>query len=498
MALISISNLTFSYPSSFDEIFKNVNLQIDTDWKLGLIGRNGRGKTTLLKLLRQERLESKEFDFYDGKIISATKFSYFPFEVKNKNLPASDILSELSPQAREWEILREMNFLDMQAELLYQNFSTLSGGEQTKLLLIALFLKENNFLLIDEPTNHLDFNSRKIVSDYLKSKKGYILISHDRNFLDNSVDHILSINKKNIELQKGNFSSYLENKKLQDEFELKTNKKLQSEIKTLSASAKKIEGWSNAVEKTKFNSENDAGGDRGWIGHKSAKMMKRSKNVARRRSKAIEEKKDLLRNIETVEEINLNTQDFHKNILGHLKNVSIFYDDKLITQNFNLEIIKGERICLVGNNGSGKSSLLKLLTGENIKYTGEFETAKNLKVSYIPQKTNFLKGGLDNFIHEHDLNETKFKTLLVKLDFSNRQFEKPMEDYSDGQRKKVLIAKSLVEDANLYIWDEVLNYIDIFSRIQLENLILKENPTMIFVEHDISFREKISTVLKDI
>jgi lincosamide and streptogramin A transport system ATP-binding/permease protein len=126
----------------------------------------------------------------------------------------------------DWEIVKELSLLDMDCDTLYRQFYTLSRGEQTKALLAAMFLKENSFLLIDEPTNHLDAEARQKLSDYLKKKKGFILISHDRSFLDNCIDHILSINKTNIEIQKGNFSSWWRNKELQDGFELAENEKL--------------------------------------------------------------------------------------------------------------------------------------------------------------------------------------------------------------------------------------------------------------------------------
>lgn len=138
---------------------------------------------------------------------------------------------------------------------MYRPFDSLSNGEQTKVLLATLFIKENSFLLIDEPTNHLDMKARKLVSDYLKSKSGFILVSHDRSFLDNCVDHILSINKTNIEIQKGNFSSWWENKSRQDHFELAENEKLRKDIKRLSDSAKRTGNWSHEVEKTKTEQE---------------------------------------------------------------------------------------------------------------------------------------------------------------------------------------------------------------------------------------------------
>ncbi|NCU26328.1 ABC-F family ATP-binding cassette domain-containing protein, partial [Candidatus Nomurabacteria bacterium] len=215
MSQINISNLTFEYDGSYDRIFDNVSFTIDTNWRLGFIGRNGRGKTTFLKLL----MGSYE---YRGTITANVGFEYFPFDVRDSSPTATtlDIAYKICPYLEQWELERELDLMDFDTDKLFTPYKIMSPGEQTKLMLAVLFLKENRFLLIDEPTNHLDSFSRRIVSDYLKSKKGFILVSHDRNFVDNCVDHILSINRSNIELQQGNFSSWYENKTRQDTFEL--------------------------------------------------------------------------------------------------------------------------------------------------------------------------------------------------------------------------------------------------------------------------------------
>lgn len=167
MSLINISNLTFSYEGSFHNIFENVSFQIDTDWKLGFTGRNGRGKTTFLKLL-MGKYE------YSGTISSNVSFEYFPYDVPDADFFVIDVIHEISPNAQDWEIARELSLLNVSDDLLYRSYSTLSKGEQTKALLAALFLKENSFLLIDEPTNHLDTLGRKTLSDYLKRKHGFM------------------------------------------------------------------------------------------------------------------------------------------------------------------------------------------------------------------------------------------------------------------------------------------------------------------------------------
>ena len=202
MSQISVSSLTFCYEGSYDNIFENVSFAIDTDWKLGFVGRNGRGKTTFLKLLMGE------YD-YRGSIASSVEFDYFPFDVAEPDALAMDCVASVCPDAEEWEILREINRLNVDAGALYRPFNTLSHGERTKLMLAGMFLRRNSFLLIDEPTNHLDAEGRAQVAEYLNGKKGFILVSHDRAFMDNMVDRVAEIDRGQVTLYKGNSSAYL-------------------------------------------------------------------------------------------------------------------------------------------------------------------------------------------------------------------------------------------------------------------------------------------------
>lgn len=526
MSQIDINNLTFSYDTSYENIFDKVSFQIDTDWKLGFIGRNGRGKTTFLNLL----LGKYE---YSGNLSSTVSFDYFPFKVNDNGTNTLAVIKNIIAPFQFWEqkmdsllnqnseqalldysdiqqlytdhdgyiihelIQKEIGKLNVTADVLERPFHTLSNGERTKLLLAALFLKKNNFLLIDEPTNHLDMEGREKVAEYLKNKKGFILVSHDRDFLDAVIDHVLSINRNNIEVQRGNFSSWQRNKERQDAFELAENEKLKKDISHLKSAAKRTSEWADKVEQTKigFNpSEVEKNiARRAIVGEKSRKMMQRSKNIQRRQKSAIEEKSQLLKNLEQAETLKMNLLFPVKERLVEIKNLSIRYRDKIILEHINFTVNAGDRVALCGKNGCGKSSIIKLIIGENIQHTGDCRISSQIITSYLPQDTSFLNGNLKEFAETEQINESLLKAILRKLDITRIQFEKDLSEFSEGQKKKVLLAKSLSQAAHLYIWDEPLNFIDILSRIQLENLILEYCPTIIFVEHDSMFCRHIAT-----
>lgn len=361
--MITIQNLTFAYDGSYDDIFSDVTLQLDTDWRLGLVGRNGTGKTTFLNLLLGRYR-------YFGTIKSPVGFDYFPFDVPDMHQNTRQVVETIQPDYAPWELCRELAALEVPEETLNRPFDTLSKGEQTKILLAVLFLKGERFLLIDEPTNHLDAYGRELIGRYLKSKRGFILVSHDRKLLDQCVDHILSINRTTIEIQQGNFSSWWRNKEYQDQFELAEDEKLRKDIGRLSEAAKRTASWSDKVERTKtgFGAYDHTGNlaDKGFIGHKAAKMMQRAKNVETRKNKAVEEKQKLLKNLERSDTLEVRPI-LHKNdILVNGSNLRIFYGKKTVCDRVTFTVARGEQVALVGKNGSGKSSILKLIMGESI------------------------------------------------------------------------------------------------------------------------------------
>jgi len=482
MSQIRVNDLTFHYEGSYDNIFEHTSFSIDTSWKLGFVGRNGRGKTTFLKLLLGQ------YD-YEGTISASVAFDYFPFAVEDDTLTTEAVFTSISDAPR-WRLEKELNLLDVAPDALDRAFATLSPGEQTKVRRAALFARPGHFLLIDEPTNHLDMEAREVVSRYLNGKQGFILVSHDRAFLDGCVDHILSINRAGIEVQKGNFSSWEENRRRQDNFELAENERLTREMDDLRQAARRTAEWSDRVERSKIG---EHALDRGFIGAKSARMMKRAKTTERRQENAAKEKEQLLKNLERNDTLKITPLRHHADILVEALDLSIVYGERTVCGPLNFTLRQGERAALSGRNGSGKSSVVKLLMGEAIPHTGTLRTASGLVVSYMPQDTSFLTGTVLDYARVNGLDETLFLTILRKLDFPRVQFEKDMRDFSGGQKKKALLAKTLSERAHLYVWDEPLNFVDVLSRMQIRDLLLAANPTMLLVEHDKTFVSEIAT-----
>ena len=502
MSQIFVNKLTFAYDGSYDTIFENASFNLDTSWKLGLIGRNGKGKTTLLKLLMDEYE-------YTGTISTHTCFDLFPYPLDEGDLDktAAELAEKWKPWVELWQILIQMNLIKIEEECLFRPFGTLSHGERTRVMLGVLFAAENDFLLIDEPTNHLDQEARACVRDFLSMKNGFILVSHDRDLLDAVVDHVLVLNRKTIEMQTGNFSSWQENKERADAHATAENAKHMKEIKKLKNAADRSGRWADKNEGTKIGFDPKKEPDRNistrsYIGAKTKKMQARVKSYEKRIDREIEEKEGLLQDIERMTDLKLHPVSFHKDVLVRAKDLSLGYDEMLIS-NLSFELKQGDRLVLSGKNGCGKSTLIKSIikkagrvsedNGDDLRLEGELSVPSGLLVSYVNQDTSFLHGTIKGYCKDAGLDETLFFTALRQLGFERTQFIKDIEDFSEGQKKKVLVAASLITPAHLYIWDEPLNYMDVFSRMQVEELILKYRPTMLLVEHDVRFHEKVAT-----
>lgn len=485
---LSIRNLSFTYEGSYTPVFTNASVNLDTRWRLGLVGRNGRGKTTLLRLMLG-------LYPYQGAIDLPLPAAYFPYAVEDPSVLTLFVLQAAAPGVPDWRLVRELNQLRVTEDALYRPFETLSKGEQTKALLCAMFAREDVYPLIDEPTNHLDVHGREFVADYLRRKDGFLLVSHDRAFLNRCIDHVLSINRDAILVQQGDYDTWEEQLNRQNEYELARNEALKRDIRRLEESARRTAEWSDKVEKGKYHvSESEVASlDRGYVGARSAAMMKRSLSTQRRQQRAIEEKSGLLHNVERVGVLKLSTLKHPKSTLVSVSDGRVCYGGRTVCEGLRFEIRQGDRVALTGVNGAGKSSVLKTLCGLSNALEGDVRLASGLSISYVPQETDGLSGDMRNFIQSNGLDETLFKAILRNMDFGREQFEKDLGELSQGQKKKILLARSLCTPAHLYIWDEPLNYIDVLSRVQVEKLICGYGPTLLLVEHDKTFLNNVLT-----
>lgn len=327
MSMIQIRGLSFSYGAQ--TVFEDVDLTLDTDWKLGFTGRNGRGKTTFLKILAG-RLAAA------GKISASVGFEYFPYPAPYGT--AEELFGTLAPDAQLWQIKRELFALGLDENALYAPFASLSEGEKTKAMIAAMFLKENAFLLVDEPTNHLDERGRETLAAYLRKKSGFIVVSHDRAFLDGFCDHILSLNRTGIEVRKGDFSAYLADKTAREDNERAENKRLRSEISALEQSARRTKEWGERVEKSKNEKVAGLKPDKGHVGAMAAKMMKRAKSTERQKERAAAEKRSLLKDAEFVGNLKLSPLPYRAETVCALSHVRMRFGEREVLSDFSLSV----------------------------------------------------------------------------------------------------------------------------------------------------------------
>lgn len=467
MGTIQVKNVSFRYPAMVDNLFDSLNLKIDASWKLGLIGRNGRGKTTLLKLLLGKLT-------YQGEITSDLHFYYYPQLIVDKSLPTRLVIQKLTDLTEYdfWKIEVELEKLQVDPQVLDQQFSTLSPGEQTKVLLAVMFVDETGFQLLDEPTNHLDIEGRQVVADYLKRKKGFIVISHDKTFLNSVIDHVISINRQDVTVYKGNFDTWQSAMDQQNNLEIGQKKQLKTDIKRLHQVAVARENWAKQSDKQNPDST-------------GKKMMKKSKTIAKRVDQEIMEKQSLLKNIEIEAPLTLNYQPIlHKTTVLEVDNLTLKHAE-IKTPQVSFKIPVNQVVALVGANGMGKTTILKQLLGikQPFQQSGKIALTKGVKISYLPQE-NELQGTIKRLtVDKKVLPETIYSNLR-KLGFERNLFEQPVEDMSQGQRQKVVLAISLAQEANLYLWDEPLNYLDVITRQQIIEVINRQHPTMLLIDHD--------------
>jgi len=519
MPSVIFNSVSFHYKSPYREVFSNINLDIDSSWRCGLTARNGKGKSTLLKLIHREILPDKGvvkaslktffFNPASAEISSDDSAGNVALDFAGHYRAMERMMSELSMKEdmdslrrheevrEEFEricgyrirssIVREAAKLSLSEDVLNRPYSSLSGGEKTKLLIAAMAAYDGGYLLLDEPTNHLDMESREMLAEYLSEKRGFIVVSHDRYFLDMCTDHTIAMNRESIEIVKGGYSVWRGEHERIIKSEIAQNENLGREIKSLKRAAEERRKWADSKE-----DEVSSAGDRGYVSHMSAKLMKRALNIERRMNDSIKRKEALLKDFEKRREIKSENRDDVSAILS-VTNLSFGYDGRRIVENLTLSLNSGERVALIGKNGCGKTTLLKLLLGELKPESGSIRLSGRAKIAYAPQEPVMKSGKIEEILREAGADTVKFSQITGSMGIERNIFDFSMSDLSDGERKKVDIALTLMEPANLLIWDEPLNSLDVQSREMLERMILKHSPTILFVEHDRYFIDMCAT-----
>jgi lincosamide and streptogramin A transport system ATP-binding/permease protein len=528
MATISLDSLSFYYDAPYTPVFSDLTLSIDAAWRTGLVGRNGKGKTTLLRLLHGElqpcsgtlrvpcpvgvfppQMPDTDEEMRDGgckmrDARSVIKACVAPFEEWERELDALSAQTDSFDAKRHSELLetyehaggytidaaieKEAADIGLPARVLDQPFDTLSGGEQTRALITAMFLRSGEYPLIDEPTNHLDREGRAALGKYLSRKDGFLLVSHDRALLEQCVDHVLSLNRADVRLQPCRFSEWYAQMQRERAQEEQRKTELKKEVRSLRVAAQRRRQWSDNKEREKQGTY-----DKGFVGHRAAKQMKRALSIEARVTDKLHEKEQLLRNIDKERTLKLTEAERTPEQLLRLEHLSVELGGRAVLQDISFTVNAGERVAVTGPNGCGKTTLLRAIAGELPLAAGSVHLPRRVQVLRAYQQPLWQEGLLRDHIRAAGIDETLIRTVLGTLGVSGDVFDRPLETFSEGERKKVDLSRSFLEPGHLLLWDEPMNYIDLLSREQIEEVVLAHEPTMLFVEHDRWFVERVAT-----
>ena len=523
MGNIIFRRVGFHYDAPYAEVFKDLDLLIDTGWRAGLVGRNGRGKTTLLGMIAGELapstgsltvpVDTVRYPLRPNEsgetVFNVLKNAVAPFQTWESQM---DVLVEVGTESAmneygdiqsryaelggydiDTRIMAEMAGLRLAEHLLARPFGSLSGGEQTRALIAALFLQRDRYPLIDEPTDHLDLEGRAVVARYLAEKAGFLLVSHDRWLLDQCADHIVSINKADVRVAHGNYSVWQQQMNREEGFERRRKENLRREIKSLKRASRARREGARRRESAK-----GAHMDKGYVGHRARKQMKRAIAIERRIDRSIGQRRALLRNEEKARRLTLTAKESGNEAMITVNDLALAVAGRTLFEHVSFTLRGGARIAVTGPNGSGKTSLLQALMGTLEPKDGIIRRPAHLRFACAYQDPRWDRGFLREHLREEGIDETRFRQVLGLLGVEGEVFERDLSILSQGQRKKADLALSLMTETDFLLWDEPLNHLDIDSREQVERAVLEFEPTLVFVEHDQYFVERVATERVDI
>ncbi len=508
MIEISVSNLVKEFEVG-NKILDGLSFQVDTGERVGLLGANGAGKTTLLKIL------TGQLDWDEGEVVIAPGrrlglISQIP--VYPAGYTVEDVLDTAFTPLREME--REMaeltgrmgegassaelrrydqlstafesgggyemdidknkvcNGLTIPGAMREQQFDQLSGGEKTRVNLARLLLERTDVLLLDEPTNHLDLHATEWLEDYLDQFKGTVLtVSHDRYFLDRVVDRCIELAEGKAEFYTGNYSFYVEEKERRYEERLRQYEKEQAKIEQLQRAADQLRVWAYSGNDKIF---------------KRAQSME--KRIERMRTTDRPRKERRL-------DVKFGEKEFRGDELFTVKGLAKSFEGRTLFSDLNLEVGGGERIALIGDNGTGKTTLLKILLGEEQPDSGKVRFGPTVKVGYLPQHVRFdhpERSLVDTLIYDLDCTPQSARNRLGAFHFRGEDVFKPVSALSGGEQSRLRLCMLMDERINLLILDEPTNHLDLQSREWIESAVEEYEGNLLFVSHDRYFIDRFA------
>lgn len=506
---ISVSNLVKEFEVG-NKILDGLSFQVDTGQRVGLLGPNGCGKTTLLRIL------TGAIDYDEGEVVLAPGkrlglISQIP--VYPEGYTVEDVLStafsslhdmerelgelaarmgeEHSPELlsrydrlsaafesaggyeTQTRINKVCNGLSIPQAMREQLFDSLSGGEKTRVNLARLILEDTDILLLDEPTNHLDLRATEWLEEYLDKFKGTVLtVSHDRYFLDKVVDRIIEIQEGKGEFYAGNYSFYAVEKERRYEEKLKRYEKEQAKIQQLEKAAEQLRTWAySGMDKT----------------FKRAQSMEKRIERMRVTDRPKKERKM---------EVRFGEREFRGDEVLTIKNLKKSFGDRTLFSNVNLEVAGGERIALLGDNGTGKSTLIKILMGEEEPDSGKLRMGPTVKIGYLPQIIRFShpeRNLVDTMLYDLDCTAQTARNRLAAFKFRGEDVFKPVSTLSGGEQSRLRLCMLMDAKINLLILDEPTNHLDIQSREWIEEAVEEYEGNLLFVSHDRYFIERFAS-----
>ncbi|EST94812.1 ABC transporter ATP-binding protein [Staphylococcus epidermidis Scl25] len=510
MNILNASNISKSYVE--ETLFDNIKVTLNSGDTVGLVGRNGEGKTTLLRLLAGLEKPSEGIISWkknvrigylnqipdyenDTSVYQCLKSVFQELNAISEQLEtienkmAEDIESITTLMSRYGELqtyyeenggyeidakIRKVTYGLNIDHLLDTEWGNLSGGERTKVGLAQMLIKSTDLLLLDEPTNHLDIKSIEWLANYIENFDGAtVIVSHDRCFLDETVDQIIEIDQKMLHIYNGNYSNFVEEREKRLLVEFEAYKTQQKKIKKMKESIKQLRTWASQAKPPNAAM------------YRRAKSMEKALNRIERLEKPTLDSKKMNMKLEEGKRVS--------NRVIEMENVAKGYD-YLLFENVNMLVRRGEHVAIIGDNGTGKSTLLKIILGLTSVDAGAIKTANNLKIGYLSQH-EFESDNDDTLLNtirgKVNVTEGEARHILANFMFYGKDVFKKVKDLSGGEKIRLRWAQIVNTDYNLLVLDEPTNHLDIDAKETIEDALLNFEGSIITVSHDRYFLNKL-------